>query len=318
MQVLSFSVTLLLLSVCSSIHADDSLRELPVQHSKCWEAHDADAMANLYLEDADHLSSSGVYTQGRDRIRSRYASAFARTRLSNSEHHILDSSVRKISRDVGIVDVAWKMTGLVGDTTTKADDVQGRYCMVAVWTGEAWKIAALRAMVADNAYAAGISRETDHPQKVIDSRLESDSEGAGVEKLSELLDEHRRLWESKDADRLSKLFALDADHVSSLGTVTSGRKAICAGYTHAFSLDRLKHTKHENVSSSIRRISDSVALLDCVWVLTGAKDDDGNLIEKINGRSTVIVKKTGGKWMIVALRAMIPDNAHRAGIEEAD
>ena len=65
-------------------------------------------------------------------------------------------------------------------------------------------------------------------------------------------------------------------------------------------------------------LSDDIAVVDSLWELTGATDDAGQPIKKIHGRSTMVVTQVEGKWLISSLRAMIPDNAARAGIEKGD
>lgn len=57
---------------------------------------------------------------------------------------------------------------------------------------------------------------------------------------------------------------------------------------------------------AVRFVADDVALVDGTIVIRGMRGRDGDIIPRLLERFAFVLKKTGGRWEIAALRVMFP------------
>ena len=100
----------------------------------------------MYLENADHINSSGVTTTGKFEIANLYKEVLSSTRYKLSLHETEHIKVKLLTETIAIVDVKTKLTGLVSNSG-KIEDRAGMYTAVVQKLESGWKIAALRSMV---------------------------------------------------------------------------------------------------------------------------------------------------------------------------
>ncbi|MGO2694032.1 SgcJ/EcaC family oxidoreductase [Corynebacterium casei] len=78
--------------------------------AQAWNANDAEALAGLFMEDADFVNVVGLWWHDREHIRQAHAYGFWKI-FRNSEMKLGRTSVRELGPDVAVVHAAWSMTG---------------------------------------------------------------------------------------------------------------------------------------------------------------------------------------------------------------
>lgn len=112
-------------------------------------------------------------------------------------------------------------------------------------------------------------------------------------------------WNKHDVPTISSRWAIDGDHVEPDGTVAKGRDQVTALLTkqHAgvFKNSTLKLTV-----ATVWIMSDTVALVDGTYELSGAVLPDGTAVPPRKGMLTSVLLLDKGTWGIAASRLMIP------------
>ena len=112
-------------------------------------------------------------------------------------------------------------------------------------------------------------------------------------------------WNKHDAAGLAKMWALDGDHLEPDGTMVKGRKAVtehlAAQHKTVFADTVLSLT-----ISDVWFVTDTVALVDGGYGISGIRAPDGRELPKRSGLLTAILLKENGQWWIAASRLMIP------------
>jgi len=123
--------------------------------------------------------------------------------------------------------------------------------------------------------------------------------------IRKLYSEFEAEWNKHDVAKMSAHWAIDGDHVEPDGTVAKGRDEVVAllKKQHA-SVFKNSHLKMEIRTPWI--MSDTVALVDGVYELTGATLPDGTPIPPRKGMVTSVLLFDKGAWQIEASRLMIP------------
>jgi uncharacterized protein (TIGR02246 family) len=103
--------------------------------------------------------------------------------------------------------------------------------------------------------------------------------------------------DNADADALRALLTEDVDQAVTSGNVRKGRDAVVEG-----SLATTRETGGTRTITieTIRFISDDVAIADGPYDILGRRDGDRHF------RTTMVMKKDGGRWRIAAIRNMQP------------
>jgi uncharacterized protein (TIGR02246 family) len=123
--------------------------------------------------------------------------------------------------------------------------------------------------------------------------------------IQKRLDEFAAAWNAHDAKAMAALFAADADVMNPTGRMSKGRAEIEANYEtdHTTGINRMATFKMTG-PASIRFIEPEIALVDVDADVTGAMNPDGSMDAARRSHITRVMKKSGGKWWIVASRAM--------------
>jgi uncharacterized protein (TIGR02246 family) len=89
---------------------DAAIRNIQTAQEVAWNAHDANAFAQLFAEDADAVNVLGWQWTGRAEIEQKLGDAFAYV-FAASRLHIDDVRIRSLSPDLALAHVTWSMTG---------------------------------------------------------------------------------------------------------------------------------------------------------------------------------------------------------------
>ena len=119
--------------------ADAAVREVVARYVAAREARDPAAVAALFTNDADQLTTAGEWRRGREAIRSGTAQSSAR---NTGSRRIVVDTVRFIAPDVAIADGPYEISGGGGAATRRMWTT-----LVVVRTPDGWRIAAIRNMV---------------------------------------------------------------------------------------------------------------------------------------------------------------------------
>src|SRR5262249_14189138 len=112
-------------------------------------------------------------------------------------------------------------------------------------------------------------------------------------------------WNKADAKAMAQFFAEDADYISSTGQKGNGRadieKILAEQFAGAYKGGTIKIT-----TASIRFLKPDVALSNGTFEISGLQGADGKALPVRRGLSTNVFVKQGDKWLIAALRGMVP------------
>jgi uncharacterized protein (TIGR02246 family) len=110
-----------------------------------WNAHDADAFARCFAEDADFTNVFGMHAKGRAAIAGFHAPIFT-TMFKDSRLAARETRVRTLHSDIAAVDLRWAMTGARGPDGTPWPERRGLINMVLAREGGEWSIAVMHNM----------------------------------------------------------------------------------------------------------------------------------------------------------------------------
>jgi len=122
-----------------SIHEEAALRHMVADMETAWKAHDADAYAAQFTEDAEHINAYGMWWRSRREIAE--AMKFVLNRIYPDNPIAADQvSVEPLSKDIAIVQYRWRLGSYTDPDGTKHVNPQGRITQVVVKRPEGWRI----------------------------------------------------------------------------------------------------------------------------------------------------------------------------------
>lgn len=92
--------------------------------AQAWNAYDAEALAELFVEDADFVNVVGLWWHDREHIRQAHAYGFRKI-FRNSHMKLGRTSVRELGPEVAVVHAAWSMIGQESHENREADKRRG-------------------------------------------------------------------------------------------------------------------------------------------------------------------------------------------------
>ena len=122
--------------------------------------------------------------------------------------------------------------------------------------------------------------------------------------IRKLYSEFEDAWNKHDVKTISERWAIDGDHVEPDGTVAKGRDEVSALLTRQHS-GVFKNSTLKLTVRSVWIMSDTVALVDGTYELTGATLPDGTAVPPRKGMLTSVLL-LDKDWRIAASRLMIP------------
>jgi uncharacterized protein (TIGR02246 family) len=111
---------------------------------------------------------------------------------------------------------------------------------------------------------------------------------------------------AKDAQAAASFFTEDADFVTSRGKRAEGRKDIEKRLATSFTSAPYSKSAAKPGAISVRMLSADCAIADYTWELAGLRGVDGKALPTRKGAATAVLVRRNGRWLIAALRAMIP------------
>lgn len=112
-------------------------------------------------------------------------------------------------------------------------------------------------------------------------------------------------WNKHDAAKLAARWAIDGDHVEPDGTVAKGRDQVAALLTKQHA-GVFKNSTLTLTVNTVWMMSDTVALVDGTYELSGAQLPDGTPVPTRKGMLTSVLLLDKDTWAIAASRLMIP------------
>ena len=119
------------------------------------------------------------------------------------------------------------------------------------------------------------------------------------------IDQFTAAWNKADAKATAQCFTDDADYISSTGQKGDGRAGIEKVLAEQFA-GVYKGATLKTTITSIRFLKPDVAIVNGSFEVSAMKSPDGKELPVRKGLSTNIAAKQGDKWLIAALRGMVP------------
>jgi uncharacterized protein (TIGR02246 family) len=120
---------------------EGAVRRMATRFAETWNAHDIEALAELFAEDADFVNVAGTRLKGRAQIRTEHAQRHE-MQFKDSTLTIRGVAVRFPRSDVAIAHVEWAMKGDRDSDGTSRPPREGVMSWTVVKEGAAWRIAA--------------------------------------------------------------------------------------------------------------------------------------------------------------------------------
>src|SRR5690625_6317456 len=102
-----------------------------------WNAADADALADLFADDAEFVNVVGLWWHDKTNIRAAHAFGFAKI-FPESVIKMGSPRVRLVGTDAALVQSKWDLTGQVSPTGEPAPDRQGIFTFVLEKRDDGW------------------------------------------------------------------------------------------------------------------------------------------------------------------------------------
>jgi uncharacterized protein (TIGR02246 family) len=112
-------------------------------------------------------------------------------------------------------------------------------------------------------------------------------------------------WNDHNVAKMSGLWAIDGDHVEPDGTVAKGRDEVTALLTKQHA-GPFKNSTLKLTVKSVWMMTDTVALVDGTYELSGIRTPDGRDIPPRQGMLTSVLLLDKNSWQVAASRLMIP------------
>ncbi len=110
-------------------------------------------------------------------------------------------------------------------------------------------------------------------------------------------------WNRHDAKAMSELFAPDGDLINPRGGMAKGRAEIEALYRNDHASIMRSSVLKITGAPSIRFVEPEIAFVDSDVEVSGALNPDGSAAPTQKAHVARLMRKSGGKWWIVASRA---------------
>jgi len=102
-----------------------------------WNNADADAIADLFLDDAEFVNVVGLWWHDKDNIRGAHAFGFAKL-FPDSQMAMETPRVRRIGTDAALVQSKWSLTGQVSPDGQPTGDREGIFTFVLEHRETGW------------------------------------------------------------------------------------------------------------------------------------------------------------------------------------
>lgn len=111
--------------------------EVALAFAEAWNDRDPDALADLFVEDADFVNVVGLWWEDRRNIRRAHARGF-RVMFGSSEMALERTKVRLLGSDSAVVLAVWRMTGQVSPDGAQVGDRAGMFTFVVERRDGGW------------------------------------------------------------------------------------------------------------------------------------------------------------------------------------
>jgi uncharacterized protein (TIGR02246 family) len=118
---------------------DERPQALVDRFVRAWNAHDPQAMGELFTEEADFVNSDGVWSQGRPWIRAQLERGHI-TKFKGTTLVETNTRLRMVKDNVAILHFQWEMSGEVDASGKPVPKRHGIMQIVAVQEVHGWRI----------------------------------------------------------------------------------------------------------------------------------------------------------------------------------
>jgi uncharacterized protein (TIGR02246 family) len=118
---------------------DDRPQALVDRFVRAWNAHDPQAMGELFTEEADFVNADGVWSQGRPWIRAQLERGHI-TRFKGTTLVETNTRLRMVKDNVALLHFQWEMSGEVDAQGKPVPKRHGIMLIVAVQEVHGWRI----------------------------------------------------------------------------------------------------------------------------------------------------------------------------------
>jgi len=119
---------------------EEAVRAVGTRVIELWNAHDMEAFAQLYTEDAEFVNVFGMWWRGRTRIGAEHAASHA-VIFRNSHFTAKEMLVKVLRPEVASLHILWGLTGAVMPDGRPIPDRKGVLVYILVKDGGEWRIA---------------------------------------------------------------------------------------------------------------------------------------------------------------------------------
>jgi uncharacterized protein (TIGR02246 family) len=132
-------LALVLASPLPGAAEDDRPQALVDRFVRAWNAHDANALGELFTEEADFVNAEGQWSKGRAWIRAQLERAHA-TRFKGTTLVETNTTLRMAREDVAVLHFQWELSGELDAAGKRSPTRHGIMQIVAVQEVRGWRI----------------------------------------------------------------------------------------------------------------------------------------------------------------------------------
>lgn len=130
----------------SDLVHDASIRKLYAQFTQAWNKHEPKAMAKMYMIDGDHMEPDGHHAKGHQEVEKLFTEEH-KTVFKDSKLTLAIETVWFITETNAMVDGSYELTGVKDLEGKDVPARKGHLTSILLKEGDAWEIAASRAMI---------------------------------------------------------------------------------------------------------------------------------------------------------------------------
>jgi uncharacterized protein (TIGR02246 family) len=132
-------LALVLASPLPGAAEDDRPQALVDRFVRAWNAHDANALGELFTEEADFVNAEGQWSKGRAWIRAQLERAHA-TRFKGTTLVETNTTLRMARENVAVLHFQWELSGELDAAGKRSPTRHGIMQIVAVQEVRGWRI----------------------------------------------------------------------------------------------------------------------------------------------------------------------------------
>jgi uncharacterized protein (TIGR02246 family) len=127
--------------------------------------------------------------------------------------------------------------------------------------------------------------------------------------IARMADTFNTLWINADAEGLAALWAEEGDILHPNGASERGRQTILQNRLDQFRQKEYRYSRYTLSIGNIRCLAADIAVADGKWELRGVVNAGGSALPRSDGLTTIVVRRTEGRWLFDAYRYTVTQQA---------